>query len=67
MKANDANRYIVIRIEDRCAISTHAAEGEAQRTASEAAMDDEHDRAYVVYQQVGSAKAERKVTWEGAR
>ena len=72
MKENDATRFMVIRLEPGMldaltVISCHVAEGDAQKSAQECAMKDEHDRAYAVMQKVGTAKAAREVTWRGAR
>lgn len=73
MKENDATRYMVIRLDPAGAtpghtvISCHVAEGDAAKAATDCAMKDENDLAYVVMQKVGTAKAAREVTWKGAR
>jgi len=77
-KQDDERRYLVVLFEVKGApldadespfavVANMPAEGPATDMAREMALSDPQDRAYAVYQKVGTARAAREVTWKGAR
>lgn len=64
MKANDADRFIVVHAGAVLYVADN--EGDAMAEAKALALRDEKDGRYTVYQKVGTARSERKVEWKGA-
>tara|TARA_Y100001938_G_scaffold150301_1_gene240575 strand:+ start:834 stop:1055 length:222 start_codon:yes stop_codon:yes gene_type:complete len=67
MKSNDATRYVVVNISESGSISQDffPSEGAAREHAEVEAAGNEGST-FAVFQKVGSARLEPKVTWKGA-
>lgn len=66
MKANEEGRYIVVGTRHNDIMSSAVSEAEAKSQAERFAQDN-HEETYTVYQRVGSAKVEPKVTWKPSK